>query len=65
MRQTNNGCILEAKKEKESITSQKLGSLNFWEIGNCVFSKSKSTIQPLFDGPEVLISASNKAMLFA
>ena len=70
-RQTSNPCkrVLEAaklayaNKTKESITSQKLGSRDFWRIANSFFNKGKSAIPPLFNGPEVLSSASNKAKL--
>ena len=54
-----------ATKTKESITSQKLGSLDFWRIANSVLTKGKSAIPPLFNGPEMLSSASDKAKLFA
>ena len=54
-----------ATKAKESITSQKLGSRDFWRIANSVLNKGKSTIPPLFNGPEVLSSAFDKAKLFA
>ena len=72
-RQASNHCkrVLEAAKlayatkTKESITSQKLGSRDFWRIANSVLNKSKSAIPPLFNGPEVLSSASDKAKLFA
>ena len=72
-RQASNSCkrVLEAaklayaNKAKESITSQKLGSLDFWRIANSVLNKGKSAIPPLFNGPEVLSSASDKAKLFA
>ena len=72
-RQASNRCkrVLEAAKlayttkTKESITSQKLGSGDFWQIGNSVLNKGKSAIPPLFNGPEVLSSASDKAKLFA
>ena len=50
---------------KESTTSQKLGSRDFWQITNSVLDKGKSAIPPLFNGPEVLSSASDKAKLFA
>ena len=53
-----------ANKTKESITSQKLGSRDFWRIANSVLNKGKSAIPPLFNGPEVLSSASDKAKLF-
>ena len=72
-RQASNRCkkVLEASKlayatkTKEYITSQKLGSRDFWRIVNSVLSKGKSATPPLFNGPEVLSSASDKAKLFA
>ena len=72
-RQASNHCkrvleaakLVSANKTKESITSQKLGSRDFWRIANSVLSKGKSAIPPLFKGPEVLSSASDKAKLFA
>ena len=72
-RQASNFCnrVLEAAKlayanqAKESITSQKLGSRDFWRIANSVLNKGKSAMPPLFNGPEVLSSASDKAKLFA
>ena len=72
-RQAGNHCkrVLEAtklayaSKTKESITSQRLGCRYFWRIANSVLSKGKSAIPPLFNGPEVLSSASDKAKLFA
>ena len=72
-KQASNRCkrVLEAaklayaNKTKESIISQKLGSRDFWRIGNSVLNKGKSAIPPLFNGPEVLSSASDKAKLFA
>ena len=71
--QTSNRCkgILEsvkltyAKKVKETITFQKFGSWNFWRIANSVLYKRKSAIPPLFKGPKVLSSSSDKAKLFA
>ena len=59
-RQASNRCkrVLEAaklayaNKTKESITSQKLGSCDFWQIANSVLDKDKSAITPLFNGPE-------------
>ena len=50
-----------ATKTKESITSQKLGSWSFWRITNSVLNQGKSAMPPLFNGPEVLSSASDKA----
>ena len=72
-RQASNHCkrVLEAakvayaNKTKESITSQKLGSRDFWRIANSVLNKGKSAIPPLFNDTEVLSSASDKAKLFA
>ena len=54
-----------ANKTKESITSQKLRSLDIWQIANSVLNKGKSAIVPLFNSLEVLSSASSKAKLFA
>ena len=53
-----------ANKTKEFITSQKIGFRDFWRIGS-VLNKSKSAIRPLFNGSDVLSSASDKAKLFA
>ena len=70
-KQASNRWVLEAaklayaNKTKESITSQKLGSRDFWRIANSVLNKGKSAIPPLFNGPEVLSSASDKAKFFA
>ena len=72
-REVSNHCkrVLEAAKlayatkTKESITSQKLGSRDFWQIANIVLNKGKSAISPLFNRPEMLSSASDKAKLFA
>ena len=72
-RQASNFCkrVLEAAKlayannTKESITSQNLGSWDFWCIANSVLNKGKSAIPPLFNSLEVLSSASDKAKSFA
>ena len=72
-RQTSNHGkrVLEAAKlacanqTKESITSKKLGSGDFWRIANSALNKGKSAIPPLFNDPEVLSFASDKAKLFA
>ena len=72
-REASNFCkrVLEAAqlacatKTKESITSQKRGYRDFWRIANSVLNKGKSAILPLFNGPEVLSFASDKAKLFA
>ena len=52
-----------ASKTKESITSQELGSWDFVRIANSVLNKGKSATPPLFDGLEVLSSASDKVKL--
>ena len=53
-----------ANKSKESITSPKLGSQDFWRLANNVLTKDKSAIPLLLNGPEVLSSASDKAKSF-
>ena len=50
--------------KQESITSQKLGSQDFWRIPNSVLNKGKSAIHFLFNDPQVLSSTSDKAKLF-
>ena len=68
-RQASNYCkrVLEAAKlayvtkTKESPSSQKLGSQDFWQIQN----KGKSAIPLLFNGVEVLSSATDNAKSFA
>ena len=72
MRQASNHCkrVLEAaelayaNKTKESITSEKLVRRDFRQIANSVLNKGKSAIPPLFNSPEVLSSASDKAKSF-
>ena len=67
-RQASNRCkrVLEAarlayaNKTKETITFQKIGSWDFWQIANSVLNKGKPGIPPLFNGQEVLFSASDK-----
>ena len=54
-----------ANKTKESMTFQKHSSWDFLRIANSVVNKDKSAIPPLFNGLEVLSSASDKAKLFA
>ena len=61
-RQASNHCkrVLEAaklayaNKTRKSITSQKLGSRDFWRIANNVLNKGKSAIPPPFNDPVVL-----------
>ena len=72
-RQASNCCrkVLKAAKlayaikTKEFIIFQKLVSQDFWRIANSVLNKGKSAIPPLFNGPEMLSSASDKKKLFA
>ena len=72
-RQASNCCkrfleaakLAYATKTKESLTSQKFGSRDFWLIAKSALNKGKSTIPPLFKGPEVLCSVSDKVKLFA
>ena len=71
-KQANNRCkrvfeaakLTYATKTNQSINSQQLGSRDFWRIANSVLNKVKSAIPPLFNSPEVLSSASDKAKLF-
>ena len=49
-----------ANKINNSITSQKLGSLDFWQIANSVLNKGKSAVPPLLNGLELLSSGSDK-----
>ena len=51
--------------KQESITSQKLGSQNFWRFVNSILNKDKSPIPCLLSGPEVLSSVCDKAKLSA
>ena len=73
MWQASNRCkkVLEvaklayANKTKGFITSEKLGSRDFCSVADSVLKKSKSAIPSLFNRPEVLPSAFDKAKLFA
>ena len=56
--------VLEAAKLAYT-TKTKVGSRDFWRIANSVLNQDKSAIPPLFNGPEVLSSASDKAKFFA
>ena len=51
--------------KQKSITSQKFGSWDFWQIANRALNKGKSAIPPLFNSTEVLPSATDKAKLLA
>ena len=71
-RQASNRCkrvlkvakLAYPNKAKEFIHSHKLGSRDFWQIANSVLNKGKSAIHPLFNSPEVLSSAFDKAKWF-
>ena len=72
-RQASNCCkrvlqaakVAYANKTKDFIPSQKLSSQDLWQIADSVLNKGKSAIPSLFNGPEMLSSASDKAKLFA
>ena len=51
-------------KEKSQSVPRNL-ALWTWQIANSVLLKGKSALPPLFNGSEVLSSASDKANLFA
>ena len=71
-RQASNHCkrgleaakLAYATKTKESFTSRKLGSWDYWQIANSVLNKGKSAIPPLFTNPKVLSSASDDTKQF-
>ena len=52
-----------ANGKEESITTQKLGSQDFWQLATGVLNKGKSAVPPQFI-LQVLSSASDKAKLF-
>ena len=54
-----------AEATQQSIASQQIGTRDFWRITNSILNRGKSTIPPLFNGPEVLTSSKDKANLFA
>ena len=72
-RQASNCCkrvlqaakLANANKTKESFTSQKRGSWDFWRVTNSVLNKGKSAIPPPFNVPEVLSSTPDKVKLLA
>ncbi|CAI9735156.1 Hypothetical predicted protein [Octopus vulgaris] len=63
--------IRDAKPDYEQhihdrrISSQRVGSRDFWRIIKSVRGNNKSSIPPLFNGPEVLTTSNDKAELFA
>ena len=72
-RQVSNCCksvieaakLAHANKRKKSITSQELGSPDFWQIATSILNKGKFAIPHLFNSLEVLPSTSAKENLFA
>ena len=54
-----------AKTTRRSVASQLIGSRNFWRIFNSVLNSGNSTIPPLFNGPKVLTTSTDKANVFA
>ena len=62
-RQASNHCkkvlkaakLAYANKSKESITSQKLGSCNIWQMTYSNLNKCKSAMPPLFSDFDLLI----------
>ena len=52
-------------KQKSPSIPKNLALRTFWRIADSVLNKGKSAILPLFNRPEVLSSASDKAKLFA
>ena len=64
-RQASNHCKRVLEAAKLAYANKKLGSWDFWQIANSVLSKGKFPIPALFNGPEVLSSAFDKAKLFA
>ena len=52
-------------KQTSPSLSRNMALGTFWQIANSVLNKSKSAIPPLFNGPEILSSASDKGKLFA
>ena len=51
-------------KQKNALLPRNLALVTFLWIANSFLNKGKSAIPPLFNGPEVLSSASDKAKLF-
>ena len=49
-----------AEATRHSVVSQLIGSRDFFRICNSILNRGKSTIPPLFNGPEVLTSLLTK-----
>ena len=52
-------------KQKSPLLPRNLALETFWRIANSVLNKGRSAIPTLFNGPDVLSSASDKTKLFA
>ena len=57
--------VFKANEIKELITSPNLSSCEFWRIANSVLNKDKPNIPSLFNYPEILSCASDKAKMFS
>ena len=69
-RQTINHCkrVIETAKLAYATKTKRIHHFPetcFWQIANSVLNKGKLAITPLFNGPNVLPSAFDKAKLFA
>ena len=56
---------MSIKRKSLSLLTNLAVKADLWQIANSVLNKAKSAVSPLFNGPEVLSSASDKAKLFA
>ena len=56
---------MSIKRKSLSLLRNLAVKADLWQIANSVLNKGKSAVSPLFNGPEVLSSASDKAKLFA
>ena len=56
---------MSIKRTSLSLLRNLAFKTDLWQIANIVLNKGKSAVSPLFNGPEVLSSASDKAKLFA
>ena len=54
-----------AETTRQSVASQLIGSRELWSIFKSILNRGNSTIPPLFNGPEVLTTSTDKANLFA
>ena len=55
---------MSIKRKSLSLLTNLAVKADLWQIANSVLNKAKSAVSPLFNGPEVLSSASDKAKLF-